>query len=239
MEVPLKIAICDDMPEDAHALGCFAAQSAFPIAIEEFHSAEDFLATFKKGKYHIIFMDIYMGGKTGIEAVCEVRAIDPHVVVAFITQSAEHTLESYRLGALKYIEKPFQEMDIANALTLARALQEKCETWPVYVNQSRVDVPLDGIYYIEVIDHACHIHTESGVLQTDMRIEDFTPLLQQPRFLRSHRAYIVNLARVKGIDRDFIMENGEKAYIRGKDLKQIKEDYANYLASLVRRQMDD
>lgn len=234
MQEPLTIAICEDLVDDAAALQACIEQSGYPTQTECFTGGEDFLAVFQKGRYHLIFLDIFMGGISGVETAIAIREKDSRVVVVFTTTSKDFALESYRLNALKYLEKPAKAEDVKDALELARSLREKREACTVYVKQNMMEVPLDTIYFIEVVDHACIIHLEDGTLKTDMRMDDFASLLPAPRFMRCHRSYIVNLDYVADIDRDFTMKNGEKVYIRGKDIKKMTDEYKRYLIGKTR-----
>lgn len=47
---------------------------------------------------------------SGIETVKLIRQKDKDIPVAFVTTSKEHTLESYRLSAIKYIEKRIEDI---------------------------------------------------------------------------------------------------------------------------------
>jgi DNA-binding LytR/AlgR family response regulator len=88
----------------------------------------------------------------------------------------------------------------------------------------------DHIYYVEVYDHNCLVHTSGGIIETgaSMTIEDFVPLLAPPRFLRCHQSYIVNLSYVESIGRDFTMKNGSTVQIRRGDLAKCR----NYMSEL-------
>lgn len=234
MEAPLKIAICEDSADDAAALRACIHQSGYPAHIECFISGDEFLMSFEKGRYHLILLDIFMSGLSGVETAAAIRERDARVVVIFTTSSVDFTLESYRLNALKYLEKPVQPKDVKDALELAWSLREKREVCTVFVKQNRMEVPLDDICYVEVVDHTCIIHMEDKTVETDMRIVDFASLLPSYRFLRCHRGYIVNLDYVAGIDRDFTMKNGEKVYVRGKDLKKMSDEFKRHLIKKTR-----
>jgi DNA-binding LytR/AlgR family response regulator len=67
-----------------------------------------------------------------------------------------------------------------------------------------------------------------------MTIDALEKLLPSPRFLRSHRSYVVNLDRVDEVSDDFIMDNGTVAYIPVKSHRKSKRAYADYVFSRVR-----
>lgn len=233
MQRPLKVGVCEDFGADAKIITSCISQSGYAAVTECFESGEKFLETFEKGRYHIVFMDIYMGGMSGMETTRSIREIDPRVLIVFVTTSQDHTLESYRLGALKYIEKPVTIESVKDALELAWTLREKRDMLNVCRGKDRVDIPLDEITYIEVIDHTCLIHTENGVMKTYAKFNEVCYNLP-PRFLRCHRAYAVNMDHIRQIDEDFIMDNGDVVYISRKGINQVKKEYASYLCGIAR-----
>jgi DNA-binding LytR/AlgR family response regulator len=67
-------------------------------------------------------------------------------------------------------------------------------------------VPLESIVYIEGIRDYIRIHTsDGGALQTLMNMKKVEEMLPAARFSRVHRSYIVNLDRVKKIERTHIV----------------------------------
>lgn len=61
-----------------------------------------------------VIMDIRMPGKTGIDGLREIRAIDPNVSVIMLTGfgTLETAQDAIRLGANDYLKKPFDAMEM-------------------------------------------------------------------------------------------------------------------------------
>ena len=117
---PLNLAICDDLPEEREALLALLEQAPIATNCTQFGSSEELLEAFRPGKFDLLLMDIYMDGMTGVEAVQKIREMDESIPIAFTTTSTEHTLESYRLSVLKYLEKPVRQKDINDLLHLVK-----------------------------------------------------------------------------------------------------------------------
>ncbi len=117
---PLNLAICDDLPEERKALLALLEQAPIATNCTQFGSSEELLEAFRPGKFDLLLMDIYMDGMTGVEAVQKIREMDESIPIAFTTTSTEHTLESYRLSVLKYLEKPVGQKDINDLLHLVK-----------------------------------------------------------------------------------------------------------------------
>lgn len=235
----LSIAICEDLDDDSILLQDLIKQDSLLTRCEIFKSGEALLSSFYMGKYDLIFMDIYMEGMQGIEAVRAIREIDLNVVVAFTTSSPDYTRESYRLGALKYLEKPVNIEGVRESLKLALLKREERPSVNLLSGGKNVRIPINDIIYLEVQNHAVKIHTFSSTIQASqtVKIGSIEAQLPSPPFYRCHHSFLINMRHVREVDtslRCFIMENGDKAFIRLRDLKRMKEEYENYIFTTSR-----
>lgn len=239
MDNPLRIAICEDNEQDTTILKQHIENAGLPALCDAFDSAEKLMSSFYAGKYDLILMDIYMGGPKGLYAAQDIREIDRDVMIAFTTSSPDHALEGYRLDVLKYLEKPITLEKVADTLRLADTQRRTQESISLRVGGELVDILLNDILYFEINSsiHAVLVHFYEGTLRLSqtIRLEDIEKMVPPEQFLRCHRGYIVNLRWVWGFDGpDFIMENGEKVYVRMRDKAKAKEAYDKYMLSLLR-----
>ena len=116
------IAVCEDDPVDRARLCAMIGQGCVPASVEEFDSGEAFLSAWQPERYDLIFMDIFLAGMDGVEAVRRVREQDGDIPVAFTTASKDFALESYRLDVKRYIEKgdPAAQEQVNEMLALER-----------------------------------------------------------------------------------------------------------------------
>jgi DNA-binding LytR/AlgR family response regulator len=219
----LQIAVCEDTPADAARIKQHIENSGIPSEVSYFESGEDFLRSFRAERYDLVFMDIYMSGETGVQIAEKLRKTDKNTTLVFTTTSLDHTLESYRLKAVSYLEKPVQAEDIKEALELTLAKRKTRATITVTTEGGKnKDVPLDSIIFFEHQNHVVTLTTTTGVLRTIQaaRLDEMEKRLPMPPFLRCHRSFIVNLNHVQKIDKDthsFTMINGGRADIQQRD----------------------
>ncbi|MDR1713156.1 MAG: LytTR family DNA-binding domain-containing protein [Coriobacteriales bacterium] len=232
----LKVALAEDIPSDAELLTALIELTDIPFTLEKYPSGEALLAEFEKGKYDLVFLDVYMGELNGVQTAERIRDVDTQVVIVFTTTSDDFTREGYRLNAYKYLLKPIVQEDVIDALELAILKRDKAQgaTLAIVDDNVPVVIPLNDIIYIEALNRKSQIYTTEGTYSTTMTIEDLEKLLPAPRFLRSHRSFIVNLDHVDEIADDFIMDNGGIAYIAVKSHRKIKHAYDDYLFSMAR-----
>ena len=111
------ILIIDDDTEIRYSLGRVLSSKQYRVV--EAGSGEDGVAAVKKGPLpDLIFLDIRMGGMSGIEALQHIRGVNPKQMVVLMTAfgTAQTAIEAMKFGAFDYIMKPF---DPAKVLAIA------------------------------------------------------------------------------------------------------------------------
>lgn len=107
IKVP-SILIIDDDAEIRYSLGRVLGSRNY--AVSEAPSGEEGVARVRKGPFpDLIFMDIRMGGMSGLEALQHIRAANPRQLVILMTAfgTAQTAIEAMKYGAFDYIMKPF------------------------------------------------------------------------------------------------------------------------------------
>jgi DNA-binding LytR/AlgR family response regulator len=233
---PLRIALCEDTPTDAELLAALIEIADVPHELSVFPTGEDFLAIFEKSAFDLVFLDVYMDELSGVQTAERIRELDTQVVIVFTTTSDDFTREGYRLNAYKYLLKPIAPEDVQDALDLALLKRDKAQgaTIAIVTDNIPVVIPHSDIVYVEALNRKTIIYTTEADYVTTMTIDDLGKLLPPPRFLRSHRSFIVNLDHVEELESDFIMDTGARAYIAVKNHRKIKHAYDDYLFSTVR-----
>lgn len=239
MEAPLRIAVCEDMPKDADLLLRCISESGIPAECNAFSTGEELAKAFLPGQYDLIFLDIYMDEvQQGITAATKIRETDTTVTLAFTTTSKEHALESYRLKACAYLEKPVRLADVREVLEQAKNKRENAPAIRLLIEGTYREIPLDSILYFEQKNHAVSVNTLTETLRTSQTVKlgDIEPQLPE-NFFRCHHSYIVNLRYVRELDQElriFKMQNGDTVYIRRPSLGKAVKAYQSLLFSAAR-----
>jgi DNA-binding LytR/AlgR family response regulator len=231
-DTALRVAVCEDTPREASALIHLIQESGVACDVRLFHTGESFIDGFTKGAYDILFLDVYMGEVSGIEVAERVRAVDEGVVIVFTTTSEDFTKDGYRLNAYKYMLKPVRASDVAESLELAALKRDRAQGAQIAVvaDGRPITLSLDDIEYVEANNRSVSIHMVNGdLIPAQGTIDALDKMLPSPRFLRSHRSYIVNLDHVADVSEDFIMDSGDVADIRVKERRSIQHAYDDYL----------
>ena len=238
MEKALKIAVCEDSPEDEKILLDILASASIPSTTVVFQSGEALFESFKPLTYDLLLSDIYMSGLSGVETVKKIRELDEDLPIAFITSSPDHTLESYRLNVLKYIEKPYKPKDIEGILLLAKMNRDSAPALVILKNGKENRIRFSDILYLEQQTHHVTVFLRDG---TDVSVYDkltaLAPQLQLQEFYSPHKSFYVNLDYVRSIDSEFkcfIMATGAKVPIRRESMGESRKALEEHLFRKVR-----
>lgn len=239
----LNIAICEDSLDEQKYLLHIIKNSEFPTKTTIFNCGESLLSEYQRGKFDLIFMDIYMTGITGVETVSAIRKMDENVLIAFTTTSTDHTLESYRLDAIKYIEKPVKEKSVIKLLELALLKKENTPELIIKIKGQTSYIPFERILYVEQKSHTLHFFLTGGeVLKANAKLDDVVKQFEGQSFFRCHKSYLVNFSYVKNLDKElmvFAMENDRNVHIRRESISKARKALEAYLFKMARGLEDE
>ena len=87
-------------------------------------SGEEGLSLLRAESFDLILLDIWLPGKNGIDILCEVKDLCPHIQVVMISGhgSVESAVRATKLGAYDYLEKPLSLEKVV--LTVNNALKQ-------------------------------------------------------------------------------------------------------------------
>lgn len=235
----LQIALCEDDKEELERLMYLLREGPVPVRTTTFDSGEAFLQDYQPGRFDMVFMDIYMGGISGVEVIRRLREQEPELPVAFVTSSQDHALDGYRLKVAKYLEKPVTQADMDEAVTLAagRRMQAAAE---VILQGKKLQLPVSCLISVEQKAHYLLLRFAGGrTEQIKGRLDELEPQLDSASFFRSHKSYLANLSYVTGIDQEllmFHMKEGQNVYIRRERMKKAKDAWEDWLFAQARKE---
>lgn len=233
----MRIAIVDDIAEERRLLHDKLEKAlnrhCVHADIFEYESGEDYLSAARHQLFTVSFLDIYMNGITGIDAADELRTFDRTGLLIFTTASTDHALEGFRVRAMHYLVKPYNEKDIEALVSeiLSRIPKpDKC--LDIKVNGIGICLRFRDIAYAEHFCHMIHIHTANQKeLATRQSFREFTaPLREDERFFLCSRGSIVNMEHVADFDKStFVMNNGENVAVSRDLIKSARQTFMNFL----------
>lgn len=223
-----RIAICDDVAIEREILGTLLHKYDAELVIHQFSCGEDLLNS--RESFDLVFLDIYMNGLTGMETARALHLRNNSLPIVFLTASADFAVESYEIHAFDYIVKPLQPQRLK---TVWERFLSQYQTNPkvlIINNSGSIEKLLyDQIEFLESNSHYVTIHMEDGsTLRTQGKLDDFEQQLNDSRFLRCHKSFLVNLMLTKSMDDNFLMQSGKCVAYRKRDKKKFQYIFFNY-----------
>lgn len=232
----MKIAICEDRPEDGEALETYirnyCGKNGYICDISLFASGEALLAAFSPGAYDLIFLDIYLTGITGVDAAKKIRESDRDCLLMFITGSEDHAMDGFLVHASGYVVKPLRQERMDAAMHMCRqAFERNSRTIAIPIADREQAAPVADILYAEVFGKETVIHMKKGVLAARIPLSEIESRLGGAPFLRCHRCYIVNMNHIADLrENDIKLTNGETIPMRKNGRKEIRLAVAGFIA---------
>lgn len=241
-----RIAICDDeisqIKNISDYLTRFSIKTDTEFQIERFTSSNELLKKYynEKSPFDILFLDMEMPGRNGIETAEEIRRIpDRNVLIAFITSFPEYMQDSFDVQASQYFTKPvsyelFEQklekmLDYINGLeTNITVLSQKSGETILY---------LDDIICIEANKNSnLIITTQNEEIVIKGKINNYEKELANKYFISIHRSCLANMRCIKRFNSDSLeFSNGKTVPVSRRKLSEIKESFSKYMVMRYKR----
>lgn len=178
------------------------------VSIKSFNTYKQFLDSFVSEKPEIIFLDIEMPGKNGLEVAKVIQEMkidlgyqDNFPVIIFSTAHEEFGFEAYQLGVFDYILKP------CNKGIVSKALEKVVNFYNInipkqnYITVSHagltIKIPLNEVVYFKAEMKYITIVTENKEYLLNDTLSNLE--LKFGGFLRVHRSFLVNERYIKKV----------------------------------------
>lgn len=175
----------------------------------------------------IYILDIEAPSASGIDIVRKIREKDFNSIIIFLTSHDElgYTILKQEFMFLAFICK-FDDYQNKLAKTIKKALQIVGQKRILNINDRGViyNIPMDDILYItrDSVDRKCIIKTEYTEFRVNTTLTDLFQELSE-KFKYSHRACIVNMKRVRVINkrkREIIFDTKETIDLINEEFKK-------------------
>lgn len=181
-------------------------------------------------QYQIMFLDIDMSERSGMDIARRVRELHLDTIIIFVTNYPQFSLEGYEVRAFRYLLK--QEMEQKLPAYFRDALSEIShgeKGLRFSVNAESYYVPYSDIIYLESDQRVIYLYTVKPLQSGDHfygKMEDLARELEPEGFLRIQKSYLVNMAFIQKLNYDrVILSNGKELSVSRKGYSQIKIQY--------------
>lgn len=239
----MRIAICDDDNKIQEILreklDRICQENGNVCQILCYSSGEELLDAGCSGQEpDILFLDIQMPGRDGMEIAEELRRRQWDTVLIFVTALPEYVYDAFDVGAFHYLVKPIREDKLRKVFLKALAQCEKSEkrqkdeySAMLFVKRGGVStaIPIDSIIYAEVFNRKITLHTTGGNVEYYGKMTELSQKTGD-NFYRTHRSYLVNMKYVERYDAATIWLEQGTALMSKKQFAGFVRQYMHYIS---------
>ena len=253
--LPIKALIIDDEANARSAIKNMAQQLNLPVEIiGEAGNAAEGLEKIKLLQPELLFLDIQMPGKSGIQLMQEMNR--DNIQVIFVTAHQGFAIQALKLSAIDYILKPVDPVDLKDAVE--KALKQKNKLAPeqlllfqqalqhlqqpqqkapqklaLSTNEGVLFTELKDIIWIESLTGYCKFYLQGQKpIVISKNLKEYEELLAEHNFFRTHQSSVVNLMHIKKYVRG---EGGQVWMTDGSEIevaRRRKDELLNKMAQI-------
>ena len=167
-------------------------------------------------KFDIIFMDIQMPSKNGLEFY---KSLSQDIKVIFTTAYSEYAVDAFDVNAVDYLVKPFSFDRFQKAIDRMKLMSSselQTQHLLIRADYKLHKIDFEDIKLIEGLDDYIQIHLKNDTkITARSSMKSIVSKLPEKDFIRVHRSYILPVKAIKGIVNknihleDFIIPVGE------------------------------
>jgi two-component system, LytTR family, response regulator LytT len=202
----VRIAIVEDEALIARRLERMVRGIVGEATIEVAASFDDALRV-TRAPIDLLFLDLNLSGRDGFALLEEAAASRFQTVV--VSAHHEQALRAFEYGVTDFVAKPWTEERLRRAidrvLNGGRASARRASTLMVRKGRELRAVNVADIAFIRGADDYSELHLNRGAVHLHAKTLSALEALLPDTFLRVHRSWIVNLARVRGTRSDAVV----------------------------------
>ena len=228
----MRIAICDDEVSVVEILEEKIKELLPDAIIEKYLSGEELILS--SCKPDILFLDIQMPGKDGMETARILREDNKEMILIFVTAAEEYVFQAFDVGAFHYLVKPFSDEKLKEVLTKAvhiakNRLTPKEDQKYIMIQSAgnHIRVFLRDIVYAEVYNRKVIIHTQDADIEYYGKLQELECMAGED-FFRTHRAYLVHFKYIEKYDANRVTMKNGTAMIAKKNYPEFVKQYLKY-----------
>ena len=164
----MHLIIVEDLPFDQEKLADLIRQDCAShgesVDLSFYASGEDFLAHYRPKSCDGLFLDVLLGGLTGIEVARRVREAEKRLPVIFTTRERDYAVDGFAVDATDYLVKPLEEKQFEKTMerlfaSMQNAVEDSLLVQKGY--EGRIILKKE-IVFCEVIDRKVYLNLASG-----------------------------------------------------------------------------
>lgn len=210
MKEKIVIGICDDEKEITIRLkdmvmDAFSAMNlSYDVTVDTFYKAKHLEEEIEEKSYDLLFIDIVLTKENGVELGNKILEYNSNTKIVFITGNMDRVEGIFESVPFSLLLKPITQdrVDTVIKKYIEKASEEKEDMVMVKVRHEVEKIYVRDVCYVESQGRYLIFKHENGKeFRAIMTMEEAEKLLEG-RFERCHRSYMINMKKVKKVNRD-------------------------------------
>lgn len=235
----LRIAVVEDQTDIRESLCGFIREYAQThdrvVEITPFEDGALIAENYQPG-YDMIFLDVEMPRLNGFSTAAHIRAVDPDVVLVFITNMAQYAIRGYEVEAMDYILKPVEYEPFCTRLERAIQRVERRRGGRVVLQLAGGGMRVlntGSILYLETKNRMLYYHTADQEYMVRGSLAGAEKQLAEYHFARCNQCYLVNLQHVRSVENEFVWVGQARLEISRRQRAAFLSAVASYLGGVL------
>ncbi len=173
--------------------------------LSECENAAEAFKALKSDEIDIVFLDVEMPDMTGIELM---KALDDMPQIILVTSRPNYAVEAFEYSVTDFLVKPVNYARFLKAVSKAETnlkasnvtIENKTNEVFVKADSKIIKLKLSDIIYIEALSDYVIINTATRKYIIHSTMKGLEKKLPDSDFIRVHRSYIVNFAKIDQIE---------------------------------------
>jgi two-component system LytT family response regulator len=215
----LRVLLVDDEEPARELLKEYLRATADVVVVAECRNGFEAVKAVAEQKPDLVFLDIQMPKLDGFEVL---ELIGGDVAVVFVTAFDEHAIRAFEVNAVDYLLKPVSaerfaaalervrkrfgtraaRMPVPELIAEARPKDEPLERILVRQGPSVHVIPAEALDYAVARDDYVGLHSKGKEYLKQQTLAELEKSLDPRRFVRIHRSYLLNVARLSRLETD-------------------------------------
>lgn len=232
----MNCMIIDDDEMSRYTLDRLVSQTEDLELADTCNNAIEAMSILHSKKIDLLLLDIEMPGISGPQLLKTMKK-PPLVIV--VTANKEYALQAFELNVIDFLIKPVTRERFLKSIEKAREYWNQHQnnnseievaTEYIYVNENgkRIPISLKDILFIESKVGSINIVTEDREYSISSSFNALEDKLDQEKFIKIHRSFIINLNHVSSINENKVIINDQLIPI-GSDYKEAFNKRLNLL----------
>ena len=210
----IKVMVVEDEEQIRSILGKMIEKNEGCSVVASCGNFAAAISDFIRLRPEVVFMDIDLGGESGLECAKAITEVDPKVKIVFATAHSEYMANAFEIYAFDYLVKPFDMARISKTLDRIRSMstgsdavkelsdkaEGSCEKLIIRGKEEINIVDVDDIIMIERSDGVSRIVTKDEVYLTSQSLTSLEEKLDPEQFIRCHKSYIIRTDAVRKLE---------------------------------------